>query len=87
MLQASPSLAIRLLTVSAGGSWDDAWATAIGDHVYATSFHDGYLNEPKVFTEESVTECAMHPKTGFLGTLLCTMDASITCTYRSYDAF
>ena len=41
MLAASPKLPLRLLTVSAGTAWDNAWAAAIGGSVYATSFHDG----------------------------------------------
>ena len=30
-------------------------------HIYATSFHDGYMNQPRSFTQQAVTACAMRP--------------------------
>jgi alpha-L-arabinofuranosidase len=78
MLAASPRTPLRLLTVSAGGAWDAAWADAVGEHVYATSFHDGYMDEPKVFTESAVTACAKRPRNDFM--------ASVAALRKSLDA-
>jgi hypothetical protein len=63
MLKASPT-PIRLLTVSGKPSWNKAWADAVGSHIFATSFHDGYHNQPPKFTQASVTACAMRPRPG-----------------------
>jgi len=63
MLKASPS-PIRLLTVSGSVAWNKAWADAVGAHIFATSFHDGYHNQPVLFTQKSVTACAMRPRPG-----------------------
>jgi hypothetical protein len=42
-----------------------AWADAVGSHVFATSFHDGYFNQPATpFTQAAVTACAMRPRPG-----------------------
>lgn len=65
MLAASPDFPIQLLTVSGGTrDWDAAWANAVGDQVFATSFHDGYFNEPSGpdFSEGAVTTCTMRPR-------------------------
>ena len=71
MLAASPDHALRLLTVSGTVAWDDAWAAAIGDRVYATSFHNGYLTQPAdhLVTEEAVTACAVRPKGDFMASV------------------
>jgi len=63
MLKASPA-PIRLLTVSGSVAWNKAWADAVGAHIFATSFHDGYHNQPVIFTQKSVTACAMRPRPG-----------------------
>ena len=67
MIKASTSGPLRLLTVSGGTAWDKAWAAAVGDHVFATSFHDGYMNQPRTFTQSAVTACAKRPRGDFMG--------------------
>lgn len=69
MLNASPALPLRLLTVSGSTSWNKAWAEAVGEHIYATSFHAGYMNQPRSFTQEAVTACAKRPQNDFVGLL------------------
>ena len=68
MLNASPTTALRLLTVSDGGAWDKAWAAAVGEHIYATSFHDGYFDQPAAnqWTQAAVTTCAKRPLGQFI---------------------
>ena len=68
MLEASP-IPIRLLTVSGSTAWNTAWANAVGDHIFATSFHDGYMNQPQEFTQEAVTTCAMRPRGDFMNSV------------------
>jgi hypothetical protein len=65
MLKAS-STELRLLTVSGSVQWNAAWAEAVGDHIYASSFHDGYYNQPRTFTQAAVTVCAKRPRTDFM---------------------
>ena len=64
MLKASPATPIRLLTVSGSVVWNKAWADAVGSKIYAASFHKGYFNQPTMFTQASVTTCAMRPRPG-----------------------
>ena len=66
MLKASPALPLRLLTVSGSVPWNQAWAEAVGDHVFATSFHDGYMNQPRTFSQNAVTACAKRPRGDFM---------------------
>ena len=65
ILLASPH-PLRLFTVSGSRKWNYAWAEAIGDHVYATSFHGGYFPQPTIFNRSAVTACAMRPRGEFL---------------------
>ena len=67
MLAASTSGPLRLLTVSGSVAWNAAWAEAVGEHIYASSFHDGYMHQPRTFTEQAVTTCAMRPRGDFMG--------------------
>eukprot|EP00040_Diaphanoeca_grandis_P035344 m.222056 g.222056 ORF g.222056 m.222056 type:complete len:1073 (+) comp33360_c0_seq3:76-3294(+) len=71
MLDKSPSLPLKLLTVSASASWNKAWISSIGEHVAATSFHAGYMNQPSLgqWTEQAVTTCAKRPQSDFINLL------------------
>ena len=68
MLKASSTGALRLLTVSAKGNaaWNAAWAAAVGEHIYASSFHNGYMTQPSTFTQSAVTACALRPRGSFM---------------------
>ena len=66
MLKASPALPLRLLTVSGSVPWNQAWAEAVGDHVFATSFHEGYMSQPRTFSQNAVTACAKRPRGDFM---------------------
>ena len=68
VLKASSTGALRLLTVSGSVQWNAAWAEAVGEHIYASSFHDGYHNQPPstAWTQQAVTDCAMWPRGQFM---------------------
>ncbi len=65
MLKASGTK-LRLLTVSGSVQWNAAWAEAVGDHIYASSFHDGYFPLSGSFTQTAVTLAAKRPRTEFM---------------------
>ena len=67
LLAASPTLPLRLLTVATDSeAWNQAWIAAAGPHVYATSSHTGYMDQPRPFSPEAVTACARRPRSGWL---------------------
>ena len=73
MEAASPLLQLRLLVVHA--QWDATWLAAVGPHVFATSYHQGYYNQPVVFSAAAVTETAKAPLAKFVpGMYSCRQD-------------
>eukprot|EP00937_MAST-01D_sp_MAST-1D-sp2_P002767 g2767.t1 len=67
MEAASPGLPLRLLVVHA--AWDAKWLAAVGDHVFATSYHNGYHDQPPVFSAAAVTAAAKAPLSTFVPAL------------------
>ena len=82
IVAASPATPLRIFAVSASVGWNEAWAKEVGPHVYATSDHSGYFDQPKSPTEwtpEAVTACVKYPRAGFVSSLRAlraTLDAS-----------
>lgn len=62
---------LNFFAVDGPDDFTRAWAGVpdIGNHIYATSYHGGYMDQPAVFDEESVTACAKRPRGDFLKSL------------------
>ena len=63
---------LRLLVVHGsrgGAAWDASWLAAVGSRVFATSYHNGYHDQPPVFSAAAVTAAAKAPLATFVPAL------------------